>query len=380
MIYCIDPTADEPIMLLNKHIGYDDAEGMGVDGGLFQQELLQLDTMGKKRILVYINSPGGVVTDGYSIYSAILKSKTPVDTYAQGAAASIAGVIFQAGRKRVMTDYAWLMYHNPFGGDNSDMLKTMKASIITMISQRCGTNESEIASMMNRTSFILAEEALSMNLCDSIEASVGENTKYLKKISNSVEFYKECNLVLNKVINNQKQVIMTKVTNRLNLTDAATEESIVIAIDELENRAAKAETDLSEVLNKVAKDDEVLAALKAELDAAKKAYEDCKSKLEAVAENSLKAEEDAKIDKATNMVDGYAKAGRIKNEEEVKAVWINLAKNDFDSAKNMLEALPLNKEAVKVDTVVNKVTTVNDLPTSAMGLAIKNKLRREGKI
>jgi len=379
MIYCIDPTADEPIMLLNKHIGYDDADGMGVDGGLFQQELLQLDTMGKKRILVYINSPGGVVTDGYSIYSAILKSKTPVDTYAQGAAASIAGVIFQAGRKRVMTDYAWLMYHNPFGGDNSDMLKTMKASIITMVSQRCGTNESEVASMMNRTSFILAEEALSMNLCDSIEASVGENTKYLKKISNSVEFYKECNLVLNKVIN-QKQIIMTKVTNRLSLTDAATEESIVLAIDELENRAAKAETDLSEVLNKVAKDDEVLAALKAELDAANKAYEDCKSKLEAVAENSLKAEEDAKIDKATNMVDGYAKAGRIKNEEEVKAVWINLAKNDFDSAKNMLEALPLNKEAVKVDAVVNKVTTANDLPTSAMGLAIKNKLRREGRI
>lgn len=377
MIYCIDPTADEPIMLINKHIGYDEDEGMGVDGGIFQQELLQLDTMGKKRILVYINSNGGVVTDGYSIYSAILKSKTPVDTYVQGVAASIAGVIFQAGRKRIMTDYSWLMYHNPFGGNNTDMLKTMKSSIIKMVSQRCGMSEDEVASMMNRTTFILSEEAAKLNLCDSVEASEGENTKYLKKISNSVEFYKECNLVLNKLFTPKTKVIMTEVLNRLNLDESASEESIVKGIDDLMNRAVKAEGEASEVLNKSKSD---LEELKNELDRAKKAFDDLKCELEEAIENKAKAEVDAKSSKAVNMVETHAKAGRIKNEEEVKAVWVNLAVADFDSAVNLLESLPLNKEAVKLDAVVNKAATANDLPTSAMGLAIKNKLRREGKI
>ena len=65
-------------------------------------QLLYLDhSDSKKDISLYINSPGGVVMDGYNIYNAILRSKTPVDTYNVGIAASIAGVIFMAGRKDI---------------------------------------------------------------------------------------------------------------------------------------------------------------------------------------------------------------------------------------------------------------------------------------
>jgi len=106
MIYCIDQNSDEPIMLINTHIGFDEADGMGIDGALFQKELLFLDTLGKKRIQVWINCVGGIVMDGYNIGSAILKTKTPVDTYNVGIAASIAGVLFMCGRNRVMMDYA----------------------------------------------------------------------------------------------------------------------------------------------------------------------------------------------------------------------------------------------------------------------------------
>ena len=51
MIYCVDPSADEPILLINKHIGFDEKDGMGIDGALFQQELLMLDALGKKKSL-----------------------------------------------------------------------------------------------------------------------------------------------------------------------------------------------------------------------------------------------------------------------------------------------------------------------------------------
>ena len=106
-------------MLINKHIGYDQEEGPGIDGAIFQQELLQLDNLGKKRIQVWINSPGGLVSDGYSIYTSILKSKTPVDTYAFGSVASIAAVIFQAGRRRRYRQVAGGARRWPVAGANA---------------------------------------------------------------------------------------------------------------------------------------------------------------------------------------------------------------------------------------------------------------------
>jgi ATP-dependent Clp protease protease subunit len=389
-MYCIDSTVDEPIMLLNKHIGFDANDGMGIDGAEFQAELLQLDTLGKKRIQVWINSPGGIVTEGYNIYSSILKSNTPVDTYCCGAAASIAGVIFQAGRKRIMADYGWLMFHNPFGGDNSDMLKTMKGSITTMIEQRSGMNEAEVAEMMRRSTFIRPDEALQLKLCDSIDSSEKLNTKYLKKITDQMEFYHECNLVLNSVLNpvNIMDATMTKVTMRLKLNDAATPENIIAAIDEIQNRATKAEEDLAtekeKAQDKAKADEDELAKLKAkfekaesDLAKAKKDYEDCKSKLDAMEEDKKAAEDSAKEEKAKMMVEDYAKVGRIKNEASIKLPWITMAKVDFDGTKAMIEALPLNKVAVTIP-VENKLGA-GELPTTAMGLTIKNRLIREGK-
>ena len=59
-------------MLINTHIGFDETDGMGVDGAQFQRELLYLDSLGKKRIQVWINSIGGSVMEGYNIELAIL--------------------------------------------------------------------------------------------------------------------------------------------------------------------------------------------------------------------------------------------------------------------------------------------------------------------
>jgi ATP-dependent protease ClpP protease subunit len=386
MIYCVDPSADEPILLINKHIGFDEKDGMGIDGALFQQELLMLDALGKKRIQVWINSPGGSVMDGYNIYSTILKTKTPVDTYAVGGVASIAAVIFQGGRKRIMTDFSWLMYHNPFGSDNKDLINTMKESIIKMIEQRCSMTESAVTTMLNRTSFIRASEAITLNLCDTIDESKFENTKYLKKITEASNFHSECNKVLNSILNNQNTNNMKLVTNRLKLNDAATEENMVKAIDAIEDNAKARERELSEELekvqNKAKADDSEMDKLKnalkkAEADKAKadEAYNACKEMLDAMEADKKTIEEEAKADKAKNMVEDFAKIGRIKNEETVKLQWVNLAKNDFDGVKAMIEALPLNKKAEDIKEVINKV----DVPTTAVGLAAKLRAERNNK-
>ena len=54
--YTIDIAAEEPIMMLDKHIGYDSDKGEGIDGAEFAKELLYLDSLQKKRIQVRINT------------------------------------------------------------------------------------------------------------------------------------------------------------------------------------------------------------------------------------------------------------------------------------------------------------------------------------
>lgn len=394
MIYCIDPNAEIPIMLITKHIGFDSEEGMGVDGSIFQRELLELDTLGKKKIEVWINSPGGIVTDGYSIYSGILKTVTPVDTVCIGTAASISGVIFQAGRKRIMADYSWLMYHNPFGGGNNATINTMKESIVKMIASRCGMTEEAVGLMMNRNTYILADEAKNLNLCDEVRYSEDENTKYLRKISNSENFYKECNKVLNLNINsnNSKPIEMIKVTMKLGLNDSAPEDSIVKAIEAIENRVkiaeAEAETakaELSEVQNKATSEADKLKAKIKQLEEDKTKndaeLEDCKAKLTAIEKDKAKAEEDAKADKAKNMIEDFAKIGRIKNEEAVKLQWTKTALVvGLEEAKNMIEALPINKVANTITEAEAGKLPEGALPTTAMGMAVKARLKREGKL
>jgi hypothetical protein len=114
---------------------------------------------------------------------------------------------------------------------------------------------------------------------------------------------------------------------------------------------------------------------KAEEDKSKadKEYEDCKSQLDAIMKDKEKAEEDAKKDKIKNMVEDFAKVGRIKNTEEVKLQWRTTGeKIGFDEAKNLIELLPLNKESVKIETVLNKV----EHATSAESLREQNRKER----
>lgn len=410
MNYCVDTSADVPIFLINKHIGFDadvtlengqviPGEGMGIDGSLFLQELLFVDGLNKKRIEVWINSPGGNVTDGYNIYAGIIKTKTPVDTYCIGAAASIAGVIFQAGRKRIMTDYSWLMYHNPYySGDDKKtdpMLVIMQSGIATMISSRSGMTEDEVFKMMNRTAFISASEALEMKLCDQIDDSATENTKYLKKVIEPKNFVKECNKVLNSILNNQNSnkmdVNLTKVTMRLNLNDSAPADDIVKAIDAIENKAKvevdELKTSLQTAQNKAKADSDEMDKLKAKAEKAKADYEkanseleDCKNKLDAMEKDKKAAEDKAEAEKVKNMVEGFAKVGRIKNEATVILKWCKTAETlGFEEVKNMIEDLPLNKLAVNLNTEVVAMPE-GSLPLNAQGYAAKNRLKREGKI
>lgn len=66
----------------------------------------------REPISIYINSPGGCLYSCLGLIDIIKTSKTTVNTYITGLAASAAGIIFMAGHNRFMSNYGTLMYHN----------------------------------------------------------------------------------------------------------------------------------------------------------------------------------------------------------------------------------------------------------------------------
>lgn len=387
-MYTVDINSDEPIMLINKHIGFDSEDGMGIDGSLFQHELLQLDSMGKKRIQVWINSPGGVVLDGYNIFNAILKSSTPVDTYNCGIAASIAGVIFMAGRKRVMADYASLMVHPPSGSSDKKSMDAISDSLTKMLSAKSNCSETDVKYLMDRTTWMNSAECFAKGFCTDIEVTSESNKKRMP-VTNVMEMWRVANSINNFSNKNENKMSMTKITMKLGLNDAATEDNVISEIKKIEDRAYAAETatiaaekslsDIENAAKKIKADADIeLGKVKNELAEKITAFDKVKAEYDAMLTDKLAAEEVAKEIMAKNMVEGYAKAGRIKNEASVILKWATLAKNDFEGTEGLIKELPLNKSAVVIATE-NKLGE-GEIPTSAMGLAVKNKLKREGKI
>lgn len=363
--------SEEPIMLIDKHIGYDANEGYGISGSRFAEEMMALDEMGKKRIQVWINSIGGNVMEGYNICMAMLKTKTKVDTYCGGVAASIAGVIFQCGRKRIMADYGVLMYHNPYnakGESDSDGLNAIKDSLNKIICQKSGMDEQAMSAMMDRTTFINAEEAVTMNLCDEIESTATMNAPRLRAANNSLEMaWEECNTFLNKYFDNQKPRTMKLVMNKLGLNEDAAENSVVAAIEGMQNKLTEKDTEINNLKQTI--QDKEAAAQKAADD-----LKEAQDKLAQLEKEKTDAEEAKALSEAQNMVKGYASQGRIKNDDVTIQSWVNSAVKDMEGTKNMLESLPLNKAAVTIGIVDNKDNKLPVTSAAMLTAQIRNKM------
>jgi hypothetical protein len=354
--YTIDELADEPIMLIDKHIGIDEAGNIGVLGDQFANELLALDGMGKKRIQVWINSVGGNVMDGMNIYNAILRTKTKVDTYNVGVAASTAGWIFLAGRKRYMNDYAILMMHKPYleSGTEDRGLEAFTNSITTMISNRCSKSYDEVSNMMSEESWLNADECMQYGMCDEITKSGDMNKRRLSSMS-ARDAWSYANKILNSSLNKTK---MIKVTNKLGLVQDASEDSVCEAISAIENKAAE---------------------VKNNLEAAIEENEALKARIAKMENENAAVEATAKEAQADVLVNEAVEAGKVENKAEVIATWKNQAIANFEATKSMLDSIAVNKTAVIIET--SNATKTDGMPTSAASLMAQliNKHKKNNK-
>ena len=165
----------ERIIMLNGPV----EDGMA---NLVVAQLLFLESENPdKEISMFINSPGGVITAGMSIYDTMQVIRCPVATYVMGQACSMGSFLAQAGQagKRHMLPYARHMIHQPSGGARgmqSDIeiqykeITKMK-DILTKLYVKhntAGKTYAQLEHDMDRDTFMSAEEALAYGLVDKI--------------------------------------------------------------------------------------------------------------------------------------------------------------------------------------------------------------------
>mgnify|MGYP003472391044 CR=1 FL=1 len=294
-------------MLLYSQIGDSvDENGnlvWGINGSSFANEMLYLSNQCDS-IDVRINSVGGSVLDGYSIVSAILNSSKPVNTYIDGLAASTAGWIAVSGAKCYMMDYGTFMLHNPSGGEDKKVLAMIKETIVTILSNRTSKTIEEIDTLMNKETWMSANECLSNGIVDEVISS-GKKLKMPKKAT----LY-DMALIYNKAINPVKN--MTKINTLLKLQNEAGESEQEQAIVQLNKSLSEKEEELVELKNRL------------------KAIEDEKAEAEKKAKEAL-------VNKATVMAKNAQKEGKIA-ENEVEATILNASKDEasYEFVSNLI--------------------------------------------
>ena len=132
-----------------------------------------------KDISLYINSPGGSVTDGMSIYDTMNYIKCDVSTICMGMAASMGAFLLSAGTKgkRYALPNSDIMIHQPSGGSQgqaTDMLIHTQHIIDTkkklneILAANTGQPYDVIAKDTERDNFMTAQEALEYGLIDKV--------------------------------------------------------------------------------------------------------------------------------------------------------------------------------------------------------------------
>lgn len=133
----------------------------------------------EKDIIMYINSPGGVVNSGLAIYDAMQYVKCDVSTVCVGMCASMASILLAAGAKgkRYILPHSRVMLHQPHGGargqatdieiSTREMLK-IKEMNNAILARHTGQPEDKIKRDLERDFYMGADEAIEYGVVDKI--------------------------------------------------------------------------------------------------------------------------------------------------------------------------------------------------------------------
>lgn len=338
---------------------------------------------GVSEIRIHINSTGGVVVDGISVFSKIIDC--PINTVCinDGLAASIASIIWAAGKERRMKDYALLMIHNPFmdykpSDGESQIISAFTKQISMIYKNRFGFSDEKVKSIMdgeegNDGTFFTADEAIAagfvsendiiktpMAIHNQVAASI-KGVSDLQKITATMALASmgenqgvEKSTIIQKevrIIDNQSNIEskMNKewsiVASLLGMnSEKATEDSITSGINDLKDKAGqlgKVKSELEETKKLLTTANTELSGAKASISNLQKDLDDVKASLKAYQD----AEEEARKQSIVKMVEDAITSCKINKES--KEDWLKMAQNDFETTKKVLDAIPARENISK---------------------------------
>lgn len=136
-----------------------------------------LRSIGSRAVKVNINSPGGDFFDGVSIYNLLREHPAKVTVHVMGLAASAASIVAMAGDEIEMGAGTTMMIHNSWGaviGNQNDMREAADIfskfddAMLSIYMARTGLAENKLAKMMDKDTFMSAQEAVDLGFADAV--------------------------------------------------------------------------------------------------------------------------------------------------------------------------------------------------------------------
>lgn len=314
----------------------------GISGKKMANEIQMLNEFPEiKQINVRINSSGGSVLDGYSIFSALKNSQKPVHTFIDGLGASIAGIIFQAGQKRHIVDFGRLMIHDPSIANGSmylnekqkRMLDSFRNSLMTILKNNSKMDSESLDQIMANETWLDPNESIKNGFADEIIEtgrvydSIMEPDQIMA-ISNKYKFYK------------QNQTQMENLKNHLGIDLDSNETQIIDVVKSIQNDLDSAKTEIETKSSEIETLNENVSTL-------------------TTANDTLKTENEKHVETIANMIVDNAISKGLFDETQ-KSDLINQCKNDIDGFKSIIKAL--KPVPAKITNVINN-DSKNDVPS-----------------
>lgn len=174
-------------------------------------------------IILHINSPGGSVYEGYTIYNLLKASGKKITAKIEGYCASIATLIALSAEEIEMLPLAQWLIHNPFTSidyaDADDLiqaaeeLKRIESVLVGIYVARTGKAESEIRALMQDDRFINADEAVEMGFATRVLEPLKAVAFYKSKKTNKpeIEMNEDVqNSFADKILNGIKELLKPK--------------------------------------------------------------------------------------------------------------------------------------------------------------------------
>lgn len=376
---------------------YTDVDYWSVQDFLWEFDYL-VNYINPSKIRIHINSVGGSVIEGMSVFAKIMDCKIPTECINDALAASMGSIIWAAGDELYMKDYALLMIHNPFCDADGEKqynqaTEAFTQQLKTIYVKRFGLSEEEVENIMNGKegddgTFLTAAQAVEKGFVQAdhvietpkaIKDQIQAALKDTKDVGQIKAIYGLVSPTLpSTTINEQKTISKLNTMDESKITvfaalfgltgDKATADNVTAKINELKAKADKAESTQKAL-------DETKAELtktNAELTGAKTSIKNLTEDLTKTKE-ALKVYQDAEAKaqekKVNDLIDKAIAECKINKDE--REDYLKMARNDFEMAERVLAKIPARDNLGGIISHANQQEAIEGTKTEEQKIQAK---------